>query len=203
VANETQGAERPPAVSNAEIVKGLNDLLQLDHDAIGAYQIAIEELEERSYARQIQRLLHDHERHVRELNGLIQWLGGKPKNEPHATGPFKQALQGLGRLGGDRGALMAFRSNELRVRAAYHEYATRAAAWPPDVLTIIDRAARDEDRHYRWVTGVLDAMPGPADAAVRRGLRLRGAVEEEVRSGPVRALLFAFAAGLTIGRIIR
>jgi rubrerythrin len=143
----------PPAT--AEILEGLNDLLQLDHDAVGAYEIAMEKLQDRDHADQIAGFRRDHERHIRELNELIAELGGTPKNQPHATGPFKLALQSIGALAGDKGALMAFRTNELQVRAKYDSYAAKANAWPTHIKRIIDACALDEERHYRWVSEVL------------------------------------------------
>jgi rubrerythrin len=143
----------PPAT--AEILDGLNDLLQLDHDAVGAYEIAMEKLQDRDHAHQIAGFRRDHERHIRELNELIAELGGTPVNQPHATGPFKLALQSLGGLAGDRGTLMAFRTNELQVRAKYDVYAARANRWPTAIKRIVDAAALDEERHYRWVSDVL------------------------------------------------
>lgn len=147
----------PPAAA-AGILEGLNDLLQLDHDAVGAYEIAMEKLEDRDHAGQIAGFLRDHERHIRELNELIAELGGTPANQPHATGPFKQALQALGAVGGDRGLLLAFRANELQVRAKYDRYAAKANAWPTAIKRVVDRAALDEERHYRWVAEALEAM---------------------------------------------
>lgn len=148
---------QPPAAA-AEILDGLNDLLQLDHDAVGAYEIAMEKLEDRDHAGQIGGFLRDHERHIRELNELIAEMGGTPVNQPHATGPFKQALQSLGALGGDRGLLTAFRVNELQVRSKYDAYASKANAWPTAIKRTVDRAALDEERHYRWVAEALEAM---------------------------------------------
>lgn len=143
------------SASTEEIVAGLNDLLQLDHDAIGSYEIAMERLEDRDHASQIAGFRLDHERHVRELTELIRSLGGTPKNEPHATGPLKQALQGLGAVAGDKGLLMAFRTNELQVRTKYDGYASKAVMWPAEVKRVIDGNALDEERHYRWVSEVL------------------------------------------------
>jgi len=143
----------PPAT--AEILEGLNDLLQLDHDAVGAYQIAMEKLHDRDHADQIAGFRRDHERHIRELNELIAELGGTPKNHPHATGPFKLALQSLGGLAGDTGVLMAFRANELLVRAKYDSYASKANQWPTNIKRIIDACALDEERHFSWVSRVL------------------------------------------------
>ncbi|HEX6369664.1 MAG TPA: DUF2383 domain-containing protein [Longimicrobium sp.] len=157
----------PPAT--AEILEGLNDLLQLDHDAIGAYQIAMEKLHDRDHADQIAGFRRDHERHIRELNELIAELGGTPKNHPHATGPFKLALQSLGGLAGDKGVLMAFRTNELQVRTKYDSYASRANHWPANIKRVIDACALDEERHFRWVSDVLgkdeNATLDPIDRA--------------------------------------
>ena len=150
------GGGAAPAVS--EIIDGLNDLLQLDHDAIGAYDIAIERLEDRDHANQILGYRRDHERHIQELNELIAALGGTAKNQPHLTGPFKQALQALGAIGGDRGILTSFRQNELQVRSKYEMYAARANHWPENVKRAIDRNALDEEKHYRWVADTLQAM---------------------------------------------
>jgi len=147
-----------PAPALAEVLDGLNDLLQLDHDAIAAYDVAIEKLEDRDHADQIAGYRRDHERHIRELNELVLGLGGTPKNEPHLTGPFKTAMQSLGGLAGDKGILLAWRTNELQVRTKYDSYASKAMLWPPDVKRMIDGAALDEERHYEWVAGVLQRM---------------------------------------------
>lgn len=152
--------------ASSEILDGLNDLLQLDHDAIGAYEIAIEKLQDRDNAQQIAGFKRDHERHIQELNLAIAGLGGTPRNEPHATGPFKQALQSLGGLAGDRGLLIAWRTNELQVRTKYDAYASKANRWGADLKRLVDRNALDEERHYDWVTRALQAMGvGTAEGA--------------------------------------
>lgn len=153
----TRGAERHTAATS-EIISGLNDLLQLDHDAIGAYTIAIEKLEDQDLAQQIRGFRMDHERHVRNLNELITGLGGTPQNEPHATGPLKEALQSLGAMAGDKGVLLSFRANELQVRSKYDGYAAKANAWPAHVKRVVDENALDEERHYGWVATTLERM---------------------------------------------
>ena len=287
MATGMDGGNGPATVSATEILEGLNDLLQLDHDAIGAYQVAIEKLDDADHAQQITGFLRDHERHVRELNELIQELGGTPVNEPHATGPFKEALQSLASVGGDKGVLMAFRTNELQVRTKYDNYASKANFWSDAAKVLVDRNALDEERHYRWVSEALQAMgvgPGEGfethaanrlregmnragamasrageavgtaktraaeglesaaqrlDSAADRqagaggakakaataahrvadglesaagmlrseggggGGRLRGQLEEQARTNPMRAVLVTFAAGFVIGRILR
>jgi hypothetical protein len=174
------GGTHAPALQ--EVLDGLNDLLQLDHDAIAAYDVAIAKLEDRDHADQIAGYRRDHERHVRELNELVTRLGGTPANHPHATGPFKTALQGLGGLAGDKGLLIAFRTNELAVRTKYDSYASKAMLWPPDVKRTIDGAALDEERHYAWVADVLQRM-GVGDGELSEAARAADLAREKANVG--------------------
>jgi ElaB/YqjD/DUF883 family membrane-anchored ribosome-binding protein len=177
-----QGGHAP---ATSEVLDGLNDLLQLDHDAIGAYEIAMEKLEDRDAAAQIAGYLRDHERHVRELNELIRDLGGTPHNEPHATGPFKEALQSIGALAGDKGILLAWRTNELQVRTKYDAYAARANFWPHEAKRLTDLNALDEERHYQWVSDVLAQMGvgGEGPSVRERAGEVVDTVREKVQAG--------------------
>jgi rubrerythrin len=148
----TRGSVPAPT---SEILEGLNDLLQLDHDAIGGYEIAIEQLRNREYALQIEHFCRDHERHIQRLNDAILELGGIPVNEPHATAPLKQALQRLSARGGDRSLLAAWRANELDVRTKYDSYAKQALFWPAPIKRLIDENALDEERHYEWIVKLM------------------------------------------------
>jgi bacterioferritin (cytochrome b1) len=152
------GGPAGATASAEDVLDTLNDLLQLNHDAIGAYDIAIEKLEDRDHASQISGFKLDHERHIRELNDAILGLGGSPRNEPHKTSALKEAMQNLGAMAGDRGALLAWRANELQVRTKYDKYASKAVHWSNDVKRLIDQQALDEERHYRWVAETLAAL---------------------------------------------
>jgi rubrerythrin len=160
-------------VGTQEILEGLDDLLQLDYDAAAAYEVAIERLQDRDYASQIAGFRLDHQRHIRQLRELIADLGGTVRTPPRAAGPFEVALRSLGSLAGDRARLIAFRMNELQVRARYDAYAARANAWPPHIKRVIDMGALDEERHYRWVTEVL-GQEEPRDEEQYSGLEFAG-----------------------------
>jgi rubrerythrin len=156
---ETTGLGTHAAII-ADVLEGLNDLLQLDHDAVGAYEIAMEKLQDRDAAMQIAGFRRDHERHILSLNELIRELGGVPRNEPHATGPLKEALQSVGALAGDKGILIAWRTNEAMVRGKYDAYARTANAWPTYVKRVVDQNALDEERHHDWVVRYLGGGEG-------------------------------------------
>jgi rubrerythrin len=149
------------SADTAVVIDGLNDLLKLDHDAIGAYEIAIEQLQDREHALQIEGFKRDHETHIRALNELILELGGAPSNEPHVSGPLKQALQRIVAGAGDRAILSAWRTNELQVMTKYDRYAQKAVFWSAEVKRLIDEHALDEERHYAWVVTLLGKGEAP------------------------------------------
>jgi rubrerythrin len=194
-----------------EVLEGLNDLLRFDHDAIGAYEIAIERLENRAYSSRIASFLGDHQDHIRRLNDLIRELGGSPTNEPHATAPLKQALQALGDAGGDKGLLITWRANELQMMTKYERYVRDAARWPAHVRQVVEENARDEERHYAWVIATLggnassEAVPGTRrrEPLAAQLAHVREFAAEQIRSHPSRSLIYIFAVGIFAGRHLR
>ena len=113
-------------IGQPALVAELNDLLQLDHDAIGAYAIAITRLRNDGLRQTLREFKRDHERHVEALTRLIAEQGGVAVQMPHLpSGVFKLAVQGLGALGGDAELLLAFMANERQVRDKYRRAAAR------------------------------------------------------------------------------
>jgi rubrerythrin len=150
---------------SAALLAELNDLLQLDRDAVQAYTLAEKGLESEEYKAAIRRFRGDHERHIRELERLITARGGTPASLPHlSSSPFKLAAQGLGDLGSDTAVLLAFKSNERLSRDKYQRAANQA--YPLDVQSVLEAGAEDESTHYDWVQTTLeDRGAGEATAA--------------------------------------
>jgi rubrerythrin len=147
----------------AALAARLNDLLQLDHDALQAYDIAIAGVRTERYRETLRRFRADHERHVSELTELVRSLGSIPVQLPHLpTGPFKLAMQALGGAagvlgGGDAAVLLAFRANERQVRDKYRRVA-ELIELPASMSSTIRRAAADEATHYAWALETLDEL---------------------------------------------
>src|SRR5215208_7189497 len=99
---------RNDAADGARTIADLNDLLQLDHDAVEAYTIAIDFARDEQIRQTLVDYRADHKRHIEELSGLIRARGGLPTELPHATGPLKLAVQGIGAVAGDNALLLAF-----------------------------------------------------------------------------------------------
>jgi uncharacterized protein (TIGR02284 family) len=135
---------------DVEVSKLLCDLISLDHDAIEAYQSAIERLEDFMSQQQLRGFMADHERHVRELSTVVRGLGG----DPPTKGDFKRILTKgkvfIGQLAGDRGILSAMKSNEDDTNQAY-EQAVRRDDLTVEVRELLQRNLSDERRHRAWI----------------------------------------------------
>ena len=163
----------------------LNDLLQLDHDAVGAYGVAINATTDESRRETLRGFRADHERHIEEVTRLIQDRGGKPIQSPHLpTGVFKLAVQKAGTLGGETALLLAFKANERQGRDKY-----RRAAENSDDLEVADvlaRASEDEIRHYDWAVRTLQELgvsPDSTAARVERVIEIGNARMADVMEG--------------------
>jgi rubrerythrin len=152
---DEMAAEREP--TRAELLAELNDLLQLDHDAVQAYTLAIDTLKSDAYRETLIQFRGDHQRHIRELTDLVRAHGGTPVETAHLpTGLFKLAVQALGTAGDDRRVLLAFKTNEGQVREKYRRHAD--APHPPEVTDVLRRAAVDEEKHYAWAAEILERL---------------------------------------------
>src|SRR3712207_4494291 len=130
-------------IADAVLTANLNDLLQLDVDAVQAYALAIRQLQSSSRKQTLRRYQADHKRHITALKRLIRAHGGAPVAVSHIpTGPFKLAMQATGSLGGDKAVLLAFKSNERQVRDKYRR-AADGDGLPADVSRVLKRAAAD------------------------------------------------------------
>jgi rubrerythrin len=157
--------QRPPqgrdlaGPGDARLLAMLNDLLQLEHDALPAYRTAIAGLRDPARRRAMEGFRDEHLRHVDELTALIEARGGTPLHLPHLpTGLFKLAVQMAGLPGGDRAILLAFKANEWQSQEKYARRAIEAESEEADVAAFLRRAAADEAKHYGWVCRELEGM---------------------------------------------
>lgn len=133
-----------------DVTKLLCNLIELDFDAIEAYQAAVDRLDDFMTQQQMRAFMADHERHVRELSEFVTRLGAQPPT----TGDFKRVLTKgkvvIGQLVGDRGILMAMKSNEDDTNRAY-EQAVRRHDLTTELRETLQRNLSDERRHRAWI----------------------------------------------------
>src|SRR5688572_29828608 len=104
----------------------LSRLIELELDALMAYSMAVVRLDDRASKAQMREFIRDHERHADKLVSALTGIGGERPSSPGFEQILAKGKVVIASLIGDRGVLMAMRSNEDATNRAYR----RAAATP-------------------------------------------------------------------------
>lgn len=134
----------------------LSELCQLDIDAVGAYEQAIEKIDIEEIREKISGFKADHERHVMDLSEAIRRFGeAPPERKPDIKGFFIKGFTALRSITGTEGALKAMRGNEKLTNKTYED----ALQWdmPEDIRSLIEKNYADERRHLLYIESALQA----------------------------------------------
>ncbi len=139
-----------------EVVSDLNDLIELDYDAIAAYQAAIERLESAAYKTKLTEFLGDHKRHVEELGTEVRKEGGNPPTDGDAMKIMTKGKVVIADLFGDEAILKAMRANEEVTNKKYE--AAVEEGYAEHIQTILRKGLADERRHKGWLIATLEKL---------------------------------------------
>lgn len=145
----------------ASLIADLNDLIQLDRDAVETYTVAINSVQDATVRETLAGFRTEHQRRAEALAEVVRGRGAMAIELPHITGPFKIAVQAMGGAIGlatrkDATVLLSLRVVEGQVREKYTRFASKT--WPADVAPLVQRAANEEAQHYTWISEQLRAM---------------------------------------------
>ncbi len=144
------------AVSNKTVSKQLNELIEMDFDAIAAYQAAVERLESEGLKTQLLQFMRDHEQHVARLSAAVKELGGMPVKKGDIKRLLTKGSVFIADLFGDKAILMAMRVNEEHTNKAYE--AAVKERFPEDIHRIVLGGLSDERHHRDWIVAKIKAM---------------------------------------------
>ena len=135
-----------------DIIGVLNELIQLDRNAIAAYDQAIEACEHAHVKNTLTGFKGDHERHVVDLSAQVTALGGIPEKTRDLKGKLIEGFTAITSIG-DQSALLAMRGNEELTNRKYA--AALKEALPAEAQIIVERNHDDERRHLAWIKDSL------------------------------------------------
>jgi uncharacterized protein (TIGR02284 family) len=145
-------------MTNEQMAKELKDLVQLDVDAVRAYQQAIDNIDDLTIKARLAEFQQDHRRHVIDLSPFVTRFGGKPPaDKPDVKGFLIQGMTAIRSKMGIEQALKAMQSNERLTNRNYGEAVSMP--WPADVQLVVQRCAEDERRHLEYVDRTLQTRP--------------------------------------------
>jgi hypothetical protein len=151
-------------MTDREIAAELSALVQLDVDAVLAYDRAIAALGAGALSRTLASFRLDHQRHVLELSGALLSMGvAPPQAQPDLKGSILGGVTAVRARLGTEQALEAMRTNEQLTTSSYAR--ALAKPFPEQVLQIVRRGDADERRHLTWIERSLDERLWEADAA--------------------------------------
>ncbi|BDG01901.1 DUF2383 domain-containing protein [Anaeromyxobacter oryzae] len=150
-------------MTNQEIAEALEELVQLDIDAVLAYDRAIAGIGEDPVGNALAAFKVDHQRHILELSQVLLGMSRKPPQaKPDVKGSILGGMTGLRARLGTQQALEAMRSNEQLTTSTYARML--AKPFPPDVLELVRKNSGDEQRHLAWIERALDQRIWEQDA---------------------------------------
>lgn len=138
-----------------KFVGRLNELLMLDHDAVDAYQQAIDGMKSEFCRQKLREFQGDHRRHITDLTRLIESYGAKAKNRRDVKGFFIKGMTAVQSAMGDHMALKAMQTNEKLTNKKYED-ALQDSAMPPEAMEVLRRNRADEARHLAWINQALE-----------------------------------------------
>lgn len=134
----------------------ITSLLNLEHDAIEAYDSVIERLEDATLSAKVSEFRQDHYRHVSELSEIATQNSIElPEGTPKAMLTTGKVV--LADLFGDNTILKAMETNEKDTVKAY-ENALKQPCCTPELKDICTRAHADEVRHREWMDATANKM---------------------------------------------
>lgn len=135
----------------------LRNLVELDYDAIEAYEAAISRLDDSIIRQRLQQFCDDHRRHVATLNPILQRLGGDVVLQGDIKRVLTKGKVVIGGLFGDRAILMAMKTNEDDTNTAY-ERAVAHSGFSSDVVQVLQSHLADERRHREYIVTTLRGL---------------------------------------------
>ena len=137
-----------------QTAKNLCSLIQLDIDAVRAYEQALKNIDHIEIKDTIKGFQQDHERHTQDLSEEVRKLGEKPPElTPDLKGFVLEGFTAIRSLTGTEGALKAMATNEKITNKNYED----ALTWdmPLEIKEIVRKNYEDEKRHLSYINDAI------------------------------------------------
>ena len=139
------------------LIEALSNLVQLDIDAVHAYDQALKEIDDPIIKDRLLKFQDDHRNHISGLSKQIENLGGNP---PEQSQDFKgyviEAFTAIRSFTGLKGALKAIKSVEEITNRHYGEVVSWEA--PAELKEVLRTYFSEEKVHLEYLTSNLRAL---------------------------------------------
>ena len=133
-----------------KFLDALKAIIELDYDAIKAYQAAIDRLESPVYKQKLEEFKGDHQRHVETFSTYLTQYNVTPPSGPDIKGMLTAGKVKIASLSSDRAILKAMLDNEGDTVEAYENINSHPDK-PTELSETLYRSLSDEHRHQQWI----------------------------------------------------
>jgi uncharacterized protein (TIGR02284 family) len=144
-------------VKEKDLIEAMSKLVQLDIDAVHAYDQAIKEIDDPIMRDRLEKFQADHRAHIDGLSKKIEDLGGRP---PEQSKDFKgyiiEAFAAVRSFTGLKGALAAMKTTEEITNRHYGEIVSWDA--PAEVKEVLRTYFSEEKVHLDYMVSNLKAL---------------------------------------------
>ena len=134
----------------SNFLQALSHIIQLDYDAIEAYDAAIERLRDTHYRETLKSFREDHRNHIQTFTNYLRDVDYAYPRGPGIKSIFTQGKVMIANISGDKAILLAMRSNEMDTNTAYKRMLEHPGL-TDDLFKKIQDAYEDEKRHLAWI----------------------------------------------------
>ncbi len=137
-------------MAQAEMIRNLNSLIQLDIDAVQAYDQAIKNIDDPVIRERMGDFRGDHHAHITDLSALVRRMAGTPPAySPDFKGFLLQGFTAIRSATGTAGALKAMEINEKLTNRTYSD--AIGWNWTREAKIMVERNFSDEKRHLEYI----------------------------------------------------
>ncbi len=138
----------------SNFLDAIANLMELEYDAIEAYEVAIEKLSNQVYKDKLSEFLEDHKMHVEKLGVALRAHHVDPPEGPSMAKQWiTKGKVIIANIFSDAAIMSAMLSNEIDTNTAYERINARDDKIE-DILEIIKRGLEDERRHKAWLESI-------------------------------------------------
>lgn len=146
-------------MNEKNIIEMMTNLVQLDIDAVHAYDQATKEIDDPVIRDRLLKFQDDHRTHIRGLSKLIEKLGGqRPEKSKDFKGFVIEAFAAIRSVNGMEGALKSVKTVETITNRQYG----KVISWdvPPEVKELLHTYFSQEKIHLDYIVSNLKAING-------------------------------------------
>ena len=151
-------------LTDDDLIKELNELIQLDYEASLTYEEALQQVEDEQARSALHAFMQDHLQHITDLRSVINELGGTPiEPSRDLKGVLLEGMTKLRNALGTLSALKAMRLNEKLTNRSYEK--ASELDLPSRARHVVAASFHDERRHLAAIRAHIARVRAGAEEA--------------------------------------